>query len=162
MNIDIKKILEKYYAGTTSLEEEKQLRDFFASPNMEESYLPEKKMFELFMLEKQETEISSAKHFLRKISPVKRKLFSQKKLLHFTSGITACLVFTIGIIFYQQEQKNTAYVVINGIRINDKELAIESVNGNLTRVSAIIDKSLASLNKIKMMENKLDSIINID
>lgn len=160
MNIDIEKILGKYYEGTSSLEEEKTLRDFFAAEHVDEYFLFEKQMFELFNQEKQEKDTSSTKQFLQSIHPAKQNRFAPKKLLYFTSGIAVCLIFMIGIIFYQNDQKNSAYVVMNGIRINNKELAMELVNENLSKVSAIMDRGLAPLDKVQKIDNKLDSIVN--
>ncbi len=159
MNIDIEKVLEKYYAGTTSLEEEKILRDFFACENLNENYLAEKFLFESFCEERQQKDTSGVELFPKSIQKSRKNSLNRNKWMYFSSGVAACLVFSIGIIFYQNEQNNAAYVVINGVRINDKELAIGLVNENLSKISAIMDRGLAPIDKVKKTENKLDSIL---
>ena len=158
MNIDIEKLLEKYYAGETSLEEEKLLRNSLISKHTNKQYLSEEKMFELFAQEKQERDIFSAKQFSQTISPTKRKVFFSKKFLYFAGSIAACLIVAMGIIHYQNEQKNMAYIIINGKRINDRELATTHINDALQKTSTSINDKLKYLERIEKTEKKLEEI----
>ncbi len=161
MNTDIEKLIDKYYKGETSLDEEKLLRDTLPSEEIKDEHTYDQLLFKTFQEEKEEQAPSSTKVFFQTINKPHKFIFSHKRMLYLTSGITACLIFVIGIIFYQLEQKNAAYVMINGVRINDKKLAVELVNENLYRVSTMIDRGLEPLNKAERMEKKLDSILKI-
>ena len=154
----IKKIIEKYYSGETSLEEEKWLRNALSCEKIkqDDSYI--KLIFNAFTEEKTETSpifvktFSSLKHTSRK--------FTFWKWGYITSGIAACLLLAFGVFFYQYEQKHTAYVMINGVRINDEKLAIESVNQQFAEISNRIDKSLEPLRNVEEKERKIKEELN--
>ncbi|MCU6167891.1 hypothetical protein KWH76_24100, partial [Enterobacter roggenkampii] len=58
---DIDKILEKYFDGETSLEEEKILRQYFRQPEIEERHKMYASMFNFFSQERKEAVIEKKK-----------------------------------------------------------------------------------------------------
>lgn len=54
---EIKKLLEKYYEGNTSVQEEKLLTDFFNSEEVDEEFLADKDMFMFYQSEREENDV---------------------------------------------------------------------------------------------------------
>ena len=111
MNINIEKLLEKYYAGETSLEEEQLLREFLDSQHTDNEYFLEEKIFKLFAQEKQEKDLFSTQQFLQTMDTVKRKTFFSKKLLYFAGGIAACYFMVSSFTFFNNNNSNNSYPV---------------------------------------------------
>jgi len=161
MNTDIKKLMDKYYSGTTSLEEEKQLRNALFSEETKHNDICSKLIFNAFEEEKAVTAPFSAKTFSPLQDKPRKFRFYRKKWVYIASGIAACLLVVLGTFFYQYEQKNTAYVMINGVRINDEKLAIEYVNKQFSEISCNIDKGLESLRKVEENEKEIEEKIKL-
>jgi hypothetical protein len=160
MNTDIRKLIDKYYSGKTSLEEEEWLRKSLSYEEIKHDENHIKQIFDAFEEEKTETTPMSAKTF----SPLKDKsqrfTLYHKKWIYITSGIAACLLIVFGTFFYQYKQKNTAYVMIDGVRINDEKLAIEYVNNQFSEISSKIDKSLEPLRNVEKKEKEIKEKLN--
>ncbi|MEZ4950118.1 MAG: hypothetical protein R2784_12120 [Saprospiraceae bacterium] len=92
-------LLEKYFEGQTSLEEEKQLRDFFSKENVPENLLPLPRTVQLFF--EVEREASLSKDFDEKILEEIQK--SEMNLgirrMNFTWFRLAMLAIAIGGLF---------------------------------------------------------------
>lgn len=165
MKTDTKKLMDKYYSGETSLEEEKQLRNLLSVEETKGDVHYSKLILNAFMEEKTEAAPLSLKNF----SPLSGKLpkfrFYRKKWVYFTSGIAASLLFATAMFFYQHQQKYTAYVIIDGVRINDEKLAIEYVNKQFAEIACQMEKGLDALRKVeeneRNVEEKLKSITQI-
>jgi len=188
--MNIKKLTEKYYEGKTSLEEENLLRNAFVnntspqpSPKERESspfggikggasfggvrggqirngdsYT--KLIFNAFAEEKEAETPSSVKTFSPTGIAARKFTFYRKKWAYIASGIAACIVFVVGMQVYKYKQENTAYIVMNGVRINDEQLAIQYVNDNFSKINSSIERGLAPLHEINKIEDKLNKIIN--
>ncbi len=90
---NIREILDSYYNGETTLDQEKALAKYFYSidDNLDKDLLAEKQMFMAFSQER-----CREVHF-----PLKKKRFVFSKSWQIISGIAAMLVITIGIGTYQ-------------------------------------------------------------
>jgi hypothetical protein len=89
----IEKLLEKYLEGTTSLEEEKIIKNFFANDNVPSHLESYKSLFEYYKISKQEM----SKEF---IIPKKKNNYIK------WFGVAASLVF-VSIITFMYLQENT-------------------------------------------------------
>jgi hypothetical protein len=158
MDTDIKKLIEKYYQGKTSLEEEKQLRNSLFSKDIKDADLYSHLIFNAFGEEKEEKAPFSTKTLLPTANKPKKFTFYRKKWLYGTSGIAACFVFVVGMYFYKYQQENTAYVIINGVRINDEKLAMQYLNESYMEEKRIMEKCLAPVYEMEKIEKKLDKI----
>jgi hypothetical protein len=157
--MDIKQLINKYYEGKASLKEENYLRNVLFSEEIEQIDSYTKLIFNAFSGEKEENIPSSVKTFSPTGSMAQKFTFSRKKWAYIASGIAACLAFVVGIHIYKYQQENTAYVIINGVRINDKKLAIQYVNDNFSEIDRSIEKGLAPLHEIEKIEDKLNKIV---
>jgi len=159
MNTDIKNLIDKYYSGETSLEEEKQLRNLLSAEETKGEEHYSKLILNAFCEEKAETAPISLKTFSPCTSKPQKWAFLPKKWLYITSGIAACLVVAWGIIFYQHEPKDTAYLIVNGVRIDDEKRAIEEVNKQFAAISCQINKGLDALRKVEENERNVEEKI---
>ncbi len=120
-------LLEKYFEGMTSIEEEKMLRDYFQQGNIPESLEIYRPMFAFFNQEisKESSVISVIGKSETVIQQTAKK---QKKNLIIirwvTTGIAACFLIFAGItLLNKQEEKLFAHsrIYINGEKYTDIE-----------------------------------------
>lgn len=112
----IEELLNKYFEGETSCEEERELRSFFAGSNVPEElkvYIP------LFAYIEQEA--------LQYKKQINRKKDFPKHLMYAISGIAACLliVLSTNIIYKHSNSTPRDYVIIDGKRYTDTDLIRE-------------------------------------
>jgi len=105
MNID--NLLNKYFEGETSAEEEKQLRTFFASGDIPDHLIVYKPLFAYF-----DEEIGKEQKTVKQVS------LTGRKVLYWVSGIAASMLLLLAIghefIFSNPRFCSGNYVVING------------------------------------------------
>lgn len=122
---DIDKIIEMYFDGETSLEEEKLLRNYFCQKNIEERHRIYAPMFNFFS-EERETTIESK--------------LKRKTPLYAWIGIAASILLLIGVgTFYLAPLENInskSIVYIDGKRVTD----INTINSEaLNSIESISD-----------------------
>lgn len=89
-NID--KLIEKYFAGESTLAEEAQLREFFNQPNIPEHLRSYQPLFQFFKVEK---EIQAPLTWKTKTTD--NQIVQLKSVRFYVSRIAAVLVLTVGI-----------------------------------------------------------------
>ena len=105
-NID--KLLDKYFEGETSLQEEKELRQYFQNGNVEERHLMYAPMFDFFLEERKEAVIEK-----------KRKI-----PLYVWVSIAASILLVVCVkSFYQPLENETSksLVYVDGKKITDMQ-----------------------------------------
>lgn len=131
------KLLDKYFAGKTSLEEEKWLQEYF---NSEAEIPPDQvyaaDMFRFFRLE-------AATEYLENERPATR--YRRGSLLKVASIAAAILILIAALIFLQKPAERVAYAYINGFPITDKETAMQETEKTLALVSEKLNHSTADL-----------------
>lgn len=138
----IEDLLERYFEGLTSAEEEKRLRHFFTSDDVPEKLAMHKPLFAYFDAEIKKTMANPAvesEHLLMKVNPnhldatdrlfdgsvstadIKKQVNSlrRRKILGFwISGVAACVALLVGFFFFSLTSEkcsgNGNYVIING------------------------------------------------
>lgn len=134
------KLIEKYYDGLSTVEEEKLLRKFLSQPKLPAKYKPEQDIFGYFELKKQKTTF--------KIQPY----------IRWVSTVAAVLVLAFGIqIFILQSSGNYAY--IDGVKITNNDEIRTRALASLSNVSADnneIEQSFKNLNGSDLMQKQLD------
>jgi hypothetical protein len=137
-----KLLIEKYYKGETSLDEENLLKGI---AKIEDEDIYTHQMFSTFLEEKKEVSPPSVKIFSPPLSKPRRFTFYRKRWVKIATGTAACLLVAFGLLFYKYEQKNCAYVIINGVRINDEKLALQYINESFEEEERINRMALAQL-----------------
>lgn len=160
--MDIEALLNKYFEGETSCEEERRLREFFAGPDVPEHLEAYRPLFGYFTreIEKRRQEAPHAE-----LLPPART-FSRKVLFRSLAGIAATLLLLIGLYTFRGMQQDCLcagnYVIINGRCYTDRDKVKEYALQALQQVSAspdewMIDLSSDNENK-KIVENELNRL----
>lgn len=158
MNIDMKeidKIIDKYLEGETSLEEEKQLREFFEQENLPKRYEPLRAQFEYFneaAKEESKTDIDELE-FGEGENKV-HKLSEMQKFMIRVSGAAATLVIMIAayFMFFVESDKYA------NDTIKDPELAYVEVRSALTLVSQKMNKGTRPIGKLNVINESFKKI----
>ena len=149
MNInEIKALLEKFYQGETTLDEEKLLQKYFANSEADtESFAAEKYLFsKLNLAENIETPSDLTKKIAAKIDAENKKsrmkTFVSYAALR-TISIAACFALLISVtatLFFKSEKP----VYIANVSTNETEL-IEMLENSFSKISNIVDDAVVLL-----------------
>jgi hypothetical protein len=125
MKEDIKILMDKYFEGTTTCEEERQLRSFFATDEVPDEWAVYKPIFAC--LDEERQKVMTVQHTARR-----RPLY-----LHYLWGsIAAAILIVLGIAGYDYlSQQDTNYVIINGEKSTDIRLARQQAQKAFAEVS---------------------------
>jgi len=159
-------LLEKYFEGVTNLDEEKELREYFASENVTKEHEPYRALFAAFGEELAEKASAPLKKVLPKQQSIKRIWIRSFAY----SGIAATILITLWI---QRPNQSENYAVVAGNRIEDPEYAQKYAERKLNKVTEILHssmkptksietvrQSLQPMQKIAETRNKLEKIEN--
>jgi hypothetical protein len=153
-------LIEKYYKGETSLEEENELRIAFSSEEAKNNDHCTQLIFNAFAEEKAQIIPSTVKLFSPTNKVSTKFSFYCKKWVSITSGAVACLLLVFGLLFYKHTQANNAYVIINGVRINDEKLALQYIIESFEEEERINEIAKTQLQEMERIENELNEIAN--
>ena len=165
---DIKQIealIEKYYNGETSLEEERKLQWFFQTQTVPERLKPEAEMFRYYYLRKGE---ESPGNLNKKLGDLidqqsqKRILFSSARSFYWISGVAASILILVGLwlgfntnMFNNQQAYQDTF--------EDPQLAYLETKRVLFMVSDKLNqgtRTLQNLNKLDYGVNKLNPVFS--
>ena len=155
MNTDeVKKLLEKYYEGDSSVDEELILKEFFSRDNMPEELEAEKDIF-CYFLQSSGMPLPSEGFKDRIISAVddeeiQVKYPGRKRILRIVAGIAASLLIIAGsyLYFNYRSEHSDTY--------SDPELAYNEAMKILVDVSVRLNRGTMELGKVGMMQDALD------
>jgi hypothetical protein len=145
----IKILLERYFQGDSSLEEEKMLRQYFSGPAIDERFLAYQPMFQLFAEEqKLEMDSDSAENMLKQLraTPVKR-LSPLSKAVPWMLRVAAALVLVVGMWWaynYRQETAQTAAVDWSKYEITNEKEALRLTKGAFMKASKTLNQGAQS------------------
>jgi hypothetical protein len=121
---NIEKLLEQYFEGQTSAEEEAMLRHFFASGDIPENLVMYKPLFAYFddEIEKSDAANEEKDHFGNENTiwqeNKNRQTLTGKRFVLWLSGAAACAAILTGIFFFEPQSKKCPgegdYVIIDG------------------------------------------------
>lgn len=160
--MDIEALLNKYFEGETSCEEERRLREFFATGDVPEHLLTYQPLFGYFTQEIEKMQQEGRQVEL--LPPVKP--FSRKVLYRSLAGVAATVLLLIGLYTFRGMQQDCLcagnYVIINGRCYTDPNKVKEYALQALRQVSAspdewMIDLSSDNENK-QIVENELNRL----
>lgn len=146
-NMNIEELLNKYFEGETTCEEERDLRKFFTRgivPEHLEVYRP------MFTFLERETHAFKEENLLQQYimpSALERKVPFRRKLLYSLSGIAAGLLLLLGIagVSYHFTAEPDSYVIIDGEQYTDARLIREQALSAFEEVSLSEEEVFASL-----------------
>ena len=126
----IEELIESFFEGQTSNEEEKELYAFFSGENIPEHLLPYRQVFTYF-----ETGIKEEFN-QQAIIPKTIKSSMKKKIIVWTSVAASLLILiSFGIYRFSQEKEYSlyegSYIIRNGIKITDPKIVIPEIKKTL-------------------------------
>jgi hypothetical protein len=155
---EVKRLLEKYYAGDTTLDEELLLKKFFINNEVGDDLRNEQEIFR-YMVEMSAMPEPSAGFEERILSGLDYRLATpvNRKLFTILSGVAAALLITAGTYFFfiHNNRPQDTY--------SDPQIAYAETMKILYDVSAKLNKGTRALGKITLIESQtLNSIEKVN
>ncbi len=134
---EVKDILDKYFDAATTLEEEKFLRDYFKG-KVDDEFIVYKPLFDCFSSE------------IQSVDSVEPKKYNFKM-----ASLIAAAAIAIFALIIIPERDNSLRLIIDGISVNNSELAISKADAQLGQVNSLLEKfrgetsdKLESMNRV--------------
>jgi len=144
----INELLEKYWAGDTSLEEESALKNFFSGDNIPEEL---KKYQPLFLWKINQLQIKGSSTLKKELKkPLSIQWYSFLKM-----AASVLLVLTLGIGFYTHYQQEKYMERIFSETYSDPEDALQETKNVIRRISSVLN-----LAKDKQIESQEPDSLN--
>jgi hypothetical protein len=148
---EIRRLLEKYYNGQSSEEEELQLRSYFEAENIPAGYEAEKAMFRFFS-ENASVPLPSSEfenNIISAVDAAEKKIFIPvyKSRILVYSGIAACLLLLFGsyiFFIYNKRPRDT---------FSDPEIAYAETVKILFGVSSTFNHGTRQLDRVRKLED---------
>ena len=134
------KLIEKYYEGFTSVEEERQLKAFLAQTGLPERFKAEQAIFGYF-----ETKQS-------------KPLFNLRSYIRWVGAIAAMFIIGFGIQTFTM-YTSSDYAYVDGVKITNKSKIKTQALASLSNVAADnneVEQSLENLNDNELMKQQLE------
>ena len=134
----IKALIEKYFEGQTSCEEESRLRRYFAAEEVAEELEVYRPLFLCLDEEVRQYQAASA--------PAKARPRRIYRLLYYVGGMAAGLLLLVGItrLTFSADLSAGSYVIIDGVRYTDASLVESKAREALLNVG-FTDEELSNL-----------------
>ena len=135
-------LLEKYFEGQTSSEEDAVIRRFFATGDVPESLVIYKPLFAYFDDEIKKTDLANDKNENgSRIENDKKLIPKNKRTILWLSGAAACAAILIGAFFKEPQLNNCPengnYVIIDGRCYSDVKTIRNATLNSLREISDI-------------------------
>lgn len=145
---DIETLLNKYFEGETTCEEERRLRRFFAEGLVPEHLKVYRPLFAFFEAEQAELSEASGLSEIPSVSlPDKKKTGTFRQYLTYTLGTAAAILLLVGIsgIYRHLSPTPANYVIIDGKQYTDANLIREQAMVAFRDVSLSEEEVFATL-----------------
>jgi len=144
----IEDILEKYFQGETSIAEEKELKEYFSSPNVAQHLEQYKPMFGYFSQVKEQKSTQEI--------PLKTK---KRNVAWLSIAASAVVLLGVGTYFYVSEKNTTQVVAQSELgTYDDPEEALAATQKALALLSNNVNVGIESVNYIKEYEQSKNKI----
>ncbi len=150
----IDEIIAKYLEGESSLEEEKQIREFLSTDDLPKEYLYLKDQFEYFEnAGNEKSKLNTDELILTEKEPAKiLKLSEMQRFMIRISGAAATLIIMI-VAFFMFVVEDDKYP---NDTIKDPQLAYEEVQSALGLIAENMNKGTNKLNKLSIIQTSLE------
>jgi hypothetical protein len=148
----VQKLLQQYFDGATSLDEERALQRYFAESDIPDSLKAYRPMF-AFFVEERAVEPPKQKTVIRSIRPI----------LSIVVGIAASIAIFFFVAMPKQQHDNYVYYV-DGQRIYDETAAIALAENKLQMLAVSMQKaqvSMAAFGKVQESAQSLQQLNKI-
>lgn len=154
--LEYKILLEKYFEGSSSLEEDQDLKTFLQKYTGDDTDLLEaKSIFKVMKEEKSETVNIDFDSIISQKSTL-----NLKRIYGLISAIAASLVIGLVLMFLLKNNSTpVVYAYVNGQAITNKEVAIQQSKQALATISTNLNKGTQGLNYMNKMNKPLELLI---
>lgn len=135
---NIKNLIEKYFDGTTSIKEEKQLKAYFSSNNVAPELEKYRGLFSYFSTEQQ-------------TQTAQEIVIRPKTRFNFWIAASVVVAIGLGIVFFQPKEEDLG-------TFDDPEIALQETQKALRLVSENINKGKEKMGYLKEFENTKNTI----
>ncbi|MDQ1167281.1 hypothetical protein [Flavobacterium sp. SORGH_AS_0622] len=145
----IENLLEKYFQGETTIAEEKELREYFSSPNVAQHLEQYKSMFGYFSLAKEQKSTYEI--------PLQTK---KRNVAWLSIAASAVILLGIGTYYFASEQSTTTAVASKTElgTYDDPEEALKATQKALALLSNNVNVGIESVQYIKEYEQSKNKI----
>lgn len=145
MKEEIKKQIAHYFEGTTSLEEEKQLRDYFSSGEVDEELMKYQPLFTLYQQEQEVKMPKEATITLSNGKPYRPHQSLGKTWRRYAATVAACAVIAVSLYFLFSPVTNELlcenYVIVDGKKICDMDVVNYYTDDVLNKIDELVNES---------------------
>ena len=157
----IKELLDSYFQATTSLEEEKLLRNYFATGAHKEfeQYKP------LFACFNMEIEALDKEKVVGPKIPLRNTRSGRVNFMFRLVSVGAAAAIVLYTFIFAPQKSDSLRLFINGEKIMNQELAISMANDQFSRLNSILGKYQGGSEKLESLNRAGDAIsplFNID
>jgi hypothetical protein len=154
----IDELLDKYFSGETSINEENELKTYFLSGKINEEHQVYAPLFEVFMQEKLEKPI-------RKITfPTRYKQTTKQLWIRSFAytGIAATVLLALWIQIPKLQQKPENFAMVSGVRIENQEYVQKYTEKKLNKVNQILKNSMSPMQSFETVRKGLEPMKKIN
>ena len=149
-------MLDRFYQGETTLDEEQKLRQYFASTAVPEELIPDKELFEAFDQGTESIEVPEDLNgkILTAIDRLERKDNRTRRISLFSlSGLAAGLLVLIAVYLFFLRDDNRSLMASNQMTdtYEDPMQAYEEVKKTLAYVSNKLNEGTSELEQVKQV-----------
>jgi hypothetical protein len=152
----VRKMLERFYLGETTLEEEKWLQDYFSSTAVPEELLPDKELFETFGLSNESITVPGDlnKKILDRLEREERKELRTRRISLFSlSGLAAGLLVLIAVYLFFLRTEDTTLLATSqwSDTYEDPVEAYQEAKRTLAFVSSKLNNGTSELKHVQQV-----------
>lgn len=153
-------LLEKYFEGNTSLEEEKELSHFFSSyEGRDDKFVEAKVLFAEHAISKEESFNLNFDAFMEEAQSAPKKPSKMRRLYVASSAIAASLILVVSLLVtFTTNNEQVVYAYVNGKAITNKAEAIQYSQNALKTMSTNLNKGTRNLSYMNQL-NKPAALI---
>ena len=152
----VRKMLERFYLGETTLEEEKWLQDYFSSTTVPEELIPDKELFQTFGSSNETITVPGDlnKKILERLEKEERRELRTKRISLFSlSGLAAGLLVLIAVYLFFLRTEDTTRLAANqwSDTYEDPVEAYQEAKRTLAFVSAKLNSGTSELKHVQQV-----------
>ena len=153
---EIRKMLERFYQGNTTLEEEKMLQEYFSSNTVHEEFIPDKELFQSFGTESESIYVPDDlnQKIIASIDQVDRKATKTRRISLFSlSGLAAGLLVMIAVYLFYIRTDGPSLLASNQMTdtYEDPMDAYEEAKRTLAYVSTKLNSGTSELEHVRQV-----------
>lgn len=160
----LRKILERFYRGETTLEEEKKLQEYFSSTKVPEEFIPDKELFQTFASGDESVPVPGDldQKIIASIDQAERKSVKNRRISVFSlSGLAAGLLVMIAVyLFFIRQGDSRSFLATNqwSDTYEDPVEAYEEAKQAMMYVSVKMNRGTEELKHIKKVQKTAEPL----